>query len=109
MKISVFLIGAVFGIKIFSKFLNWMFHHHKNTILAILTGFMIGALNKIWPWKEVLEFRTDHLGELVPFIERSILPGQYAGEPQLVFAILFMALGFLTIIFLERISLAKKE
>jgi len=109
LKISVFLIGAVFGIKIFSKILNWMFHYHKNTILAILTGFMIGALNKIWPWKEVLEFRTNHHGEQVPFIERSILPNQYVEDPQLIYAMLFMALGFLTIFLLERISLAKKE
>ena len=108
LKIGVFLIGAVFGIKIFSKILNWMFHHHKNTILAILTGFMVGALNKIWPWKKVLEFRTNHQGEQVPFIEKSILPGQYTDDPQLIFAILFMVIGFLTIILLERISLAKK-
>ena len=85
-----------------------MFHHHKNTILAILTGFMVGALNKIWPWKKVLEFRTNHQGEQVPFIEKSILPGQYTDDPQLIFAILFMVIGFLTIILLERISLAKK-
>ncbi len=109
LKISVFLIGAVFGIKIFSKILNWMFHHHKNTILAILTGFMIGALNKIWPWKEVLEFRTNHHGEQVPFLEKSIFPGQYIEDPQIVYALLFMVLGFLTIFLLERISLAKKE
>ena len=108
LKISVFLIGAVFGIKIFSKILNWMFHHHKNTILAILTGFMIGALNKIWPWKEVLEFRTNHHGEQVPFIEKSILPRHYMDDPQITYAILFMALGFLTIFLLERISLVKK-
>jgi putative membrane protein len=108
LKISIFLIGAAFGIKIFSRVLNWMFHHHKNTILAILTGFMIGALNKIWPWKEVLEFRTNHHGEQVPFIERSVLPGQYADDPQLLMAVTFMVIGFLTIILLERISLTKK-
>jgi putative membrane protein len=108
LKIIVFLIGAIFGIKIFSKVLNWMFQHHKNTILAILTGFMIGALNKIWPWKEILEFRLNHHGEQIPFIERSILPYQYADDPQLIYAISFMVMGFLTIIFLERISLAKK-
>src|SRR5699024_4466579 len=54
-KIIVFLLGAAIGLKTFSRALTWMFHNYKNITLAILTGFMIGALNKIWPWKEVLE------------------------------------------------------
>ena len=108
LKICVFLIGAVFGIKVFSKILNWMFQNHKNVILAALTGFMIGALNKIWPWKEVLQFRTNHHGEKIPFIEKSILPNQYPEDPQVLYAIGFMIIGFLCIYLLERISLAKK-
>src|SRR5690554_3889214 len=48
-KVMVFGIGAIIGLKIFSKALNWMFKNHKNLTLAVLTGLMIGALNKIWP------------------------------------------------------------
>jgi putative membrane protein len=109
LKICVFLIGAVFGIKVFSKLLNWMFQNHKNVILATLTGFMIGALNKIWPWKEVLQYRTNHHGEEVPFIEKSILPNHFTEDPKLLYAIVFMFIGFLCIYLLERISLAKKR
>ena len=78
-------------------------------ILAVLTGFMIGALNKIWPWKEVLSYRTSHDGLQVPFIERSILPTQYAEDPQLLMALLFIIFGFLSIFVLERIAVGKKE
>ena len=108
LKIGVFLLGAVVGIKVFSKVLNWMFQHRKNMTLAILTGFMVGALNKIWPWKEVLQFRTNHHGEEIPFIEKSILPNHYSEDPQILYAIMFMIIGFLCIYFLERISLSKK-
>ncbi len=106
-KLLIFGVGAVLGLKIFSKALNWMFKHHKNITLAVLTGFMIGALNKIWPWKEVLQYRLNHAGEEVPFIERSILPQNYDGSPQVFLALIFTLIGFLTIFLLERIALKK--
>ena len=107
-KLSIFGIGAIIGLKIFSNTLNWMFKHHKNLTLAILTGFMVGALNKIWPWKEVLQYRKNHAGEEVPFIERSILPFNYEGDPQILYAVIFAILGFLTIFLLERLAVKKE-
>lgn len=106
-KLLVFGLGAIIGLKMFSKVLNWMFKHHKNLILAVLTGFMIGALNKIWPWKEVLQYRMNHAGEQIPFIERSILPQNYEGSPQILYAILFAVIGFLTIFLLEMLAVKK--
>lgn len=106
-KLLIFAIGAVIGLKVFSRVLNWMFKHHKNLILAVLTGFMVGALNKIWPWKEVLQYRMNHAGEQVPFIERSILPQNYDGNPQILYAMLFAIIGFLTIFLLERVAVKK--
>lgn len=108
-KLIVFGAGAIVGIKVFSKVLNWMFEHHKNLILSILTGFMIGALNKIWPWKEVLKYRINHHGENIPFIEKSILPNHYAEDPQIGLAILFMLIGFISIFILEKISVSKNK
>ena len=57
-------IGAILGLKIFSKILNWLFKNHKDLTLAMLTGFMIGSLNKIWPWKKVLTWRVNSKGTL---------------------------------------------
>src|SRR5690625_2115388 len=105
-KISVFILGAAIGLKSFSRTLTWMFHHHKNITLAILTGFMIGALNKIWPWKEVLETRLNSKGELVPFIEKSVLPSNF-DDPQLTSAILCLIAGFLIIFILEKTATVK--
>ncbi len=104
LKIGVFMLGAIVGLKAFSSVLNWLFKNHKNLILATLTGFMIGALNKIWPWKEVLEYRISHDGDKVPFLEKSILPNSYEGEPMVLIAVLFMVIGFLTIFLLEKIA-----
>lgn len=106
-KLLIFALGAIIGLKVFSRALNWMFKHHKNLILAVLTGFMIGALNKIWPWKEVLQYRVNHVGEQIPFIERSVFPQNYDGSPQILYAITFAIIGFLTIFLLERIAVKK--
>ena len=108
-KILIFGLGAIVGLKLFSKVLNWLFKHHKNLILAVLTGFMIGALNKIWPWKEVLQYRLNHAGEEVPFLERSILPQNFDGNPQVILAIAFAVIGFLTIFLLERVAVKKQN
>ena len=104
MKLGVFALGAIIGLKAFSKILHWMFDHHKNTTLALLVGFMIGSLNKVWPWKEVLETRINSHGETVPFIEKSILPHDFNGDAQIVTAILLAVFGFLVIYGMEKIA-----
>lgn len=108
-KVGIFLLGAAIGLKSFSKALTWMFENYKNITLAILTGFMIGALNKIWPWKEVLETRINSKGEAVPFIEKSVLPTNFNGDPQLTSAIICLVGGFLIIFILEKVATIKKH
>lgn len=103
-KLLVFIIGAVLGIKAFSKILNWMFSNHKNTTLALLVGFMMGSLNKVWPWKEVLETRINSHGKTVPFLEKSILPQDFIGDAQISYALLFAILGFTVIFGMEKLA-----
>ncbi|MBC9798207.1 DUF368 domain-containing protein, partial [Sinomicrobium weinanense] len=104
LKLGVFGIGAILGLKLFSGVLNWMFSNHKNTTLALLTGFMIGSLNKIWPWKETITWRTNSHNEQVPVLQNSISPFQFEGDNQLLLACLIGVAGFLTIYFLEKIA-----
>ena len=103
-KLMTFAVGAILGLKLFSKILHWMFAHHKNTTLAVLIGFMIGSLNKIWPWKQVLETRLNSHGEVVPFLEKSVLPQHFEGNPQIIGAIVMVLFGFILIVGLEKIA-----
>ncbi|BAO56207.1 DUF368 domain-containing protein [Nonlabens marinus] len=102
-------VGAILGLKLFSRALTWLFEHKKNLTLALLTGFMIGSLNKLWPWKKVLSTRTNSEGLEVPFLEQSILPSQYDGDPQLLWVIALIVIGFLLILILERFAIKKPE
>lgn len=107
-KIVVFALGAFVGILSFSHILKWLFKHYHNVTLALLTGFIFGSLNKIWPWKRVLTWRTDGEGIKIPVIEKSISPLNYDGNPQLILAICLMFVGFLTIFILERLGNQKE-
>lgn len=110
-KLLIFIAGAIVGLLSFSKLLKWLFTNYKNATLAILTGFIAGSLNKIWPWKEILTWRTNSKGVQVPLLEESILPQRfteiYATDAQISLAITLMVIGFLSIFILERIGSKK--
>ena len=76
--IAVFGAGAVTGLISFSKLLSYLFKRFHDLIIAILTGFLVGSLNKVWPWKSISEFRINSHGEKVPFIQENILPGDFS-------------------------------
>jgi putative membrane protein len=99
--LSIVILGAGCGLMLFSRVLNWLFKHYKNYTLAILSGFILGSLNKIWPWKETLTWRLNSEGVKIPFNEQSISPFSYAGDPQTFFAILLSIVGFVIIFLIE--------
>jgi len=99
-------VGAIFGLLSFARLLKWMFNHYKNITLALLTGFILGSLNKIWPWKKVLETKT--FGEKIIVVDDvNVLPGTFEGDNKLMLAIILAVLGFSLIFILER-SASKK-
>ncbi len=104
--IIVFVMGCFIGLVGFSKILGWILTHFRFATLALLAGFMLGSLNKVWPWKEVTDFRIDQLGNQVPAFDKSVLPGRYlevTGNNPLIFqAILFAALGILLVVSIEK-------
>ena len=100
--IIVFALGCGFGLLSFARILSWMFSHARELTIAILTGFMIGSLNKVWPWKVTLEWTTDRHGELKALTQQSVLPQNYDGDPQLWWSIGLALIGFLVIWILEK-------
>ena len=96
-------IGAIVGLLSFARLLKWMFKNYKNATLAILTGFILGSLPKIWPWKKVLE--TKIFGEkVIPISEMNISPFAFEGDNQLIFAIVLAIIGFSLIFMLEKVA-----
>lgn len=89
--IGLFLLGAVLGLGLFVRLLSWLLENHPNLLLSLLTGFMLGALFKVWPFKETISTRLNSKGELVPFIQENRLPD--TNNPEM----LFICLGTFTL------------
>lgn len=109
--IFVFIAGAAVGIISFSNLLSWLLKNFHNLTIAVLTGFMIGSLNKVWPWKEVTETMIDRHGEVKTIMEINILPSTYEAITQnssLIYpAILLAITGFALIFVIEGFTARK--
>lgn len=97
--IAVFGLGCIVGITGFSRLLHWLLRHRRVATVSILTGFMLGAMRKIWPWKEVLETRMVGTREFV-IREANILPR--ATDAEFWTALALMGAGFLAVMIIER-------
>jgi len=100
--LMIFAAGCLVGLATFSRVLSWTFKRYHDLTMAVLTGFMIGSLNKIWPWREVLSYRTDSAGHEVPFLEQSVWPSGYSGDPMVIPAIGLMIAGMVLVLLLDR-------
>lgn len=47
----LFLLGCISGLLGFSRFLNWLLKHYHDATLALLTGVVVGAMYRLWPWQ----------------------------------------------------------
>ncbi|MCL2705070.1 MAG: DUF368 domain-containing protein [Spirochaetaceae bacterium] len=101
-----FIFGAIAGLIPFSHFLSWLLKHFHDSTISILTGFILGSLGTLWPWKKSI---TEIFGE------KEVIIGFEWNMPQMnsEFAIAFVwcILGILTIFFIEILTkkMAKKE
>ncbi len=84
--ILVFVCGAAIGITSFARLLSFALKRFHDITISILAGFMLGSLNKVWPWKE-LETGTN------------VLPNELVWQ-----GLLLIILGFGIVWGLERIS-----
>jgi len=92
-NMGIFAGGCLVGIMLFSRFLAWQLKHFHDATMALLSGFMLGALVKLWPWKDVVSTRLNSAGEEVPFIEAPIWPWMQS-DPQVGIAIVAVIIGF---------------
>ncbi len=99
--------GAAIGLITFAQVLGWLFRKHHDLTVAILTGFMLGSLRKLWPWKEVVEYITDSHGEKIPTVVNNVLPPvQIHGgfNTEILIAIALAAMGFAAVLLLDRLA-----
>jgi putative membrane protein len=99
---GVFGLGCLIGLALFSRVLSWTFAKYHDQTMAVLTGFMLGSLNKIWPWRNVVETRINSKGEEVPFIEHNVMPGAYDGDALVIGVVVTIIAGFVSVFVLSK-------
>ncbi|MBP5211200.1 MAG: DUF368 domain-containing protein [Bacteroidales bacterium] len=97
--IAVFIIGAIVGLLSFSHLLSWLMKRFYNATLCFLSGLMLGALIKVWPWKEVTVAGTD-----IP-----LLPGSFAGEPHVASAVIAALCGIALVVVINTVAARKQK
>jgi len=70
--------GCVLGLLLFSHLLHWLLGRYRAATMALLTGFLLGSLRLVWPWKETLTSVQNRHGEWVPLVQENVLPLQYS-------------------------------
>jgi putative membrane protein len=91
------LIGAVGGLVAFSHILSWVFKRYKDQTIAALTGFILGSLGVIWPWKNPIE---ELFGEKIKVTGYDYFLPELNAEFFIAIAILII--GIISIWLLER-------
>ena len=97
--IVIFSLGCLCGLLCFSHLLNWLLTRYHSLMLGLLSGLMLGSLNKVWPWKQAA---ITHTGQLV---QSNISPWNYASTTSILhlcIASACMLMGVACIIFLEK-------
>lgn len=106
--IVVFMAGCVAGLLSFSHFLSWLLKKYHDLTVSLLAGFMIGSLNKVWPWKVTLETYADRHGNLKPLIQENVLPNTFLNEtgadPLLLWALLLAVVGLVLVVAIDSFS-----
>ncbi|TDF38668.1 DUF368 domain-containing protein [Alteromonadaceae bacterium M269] len=104
--IIIFAGGCVTGLLSFSHALSWMFTRYKTLTLALLSGFLLGSLNKVWPWKITLESTLDSHGKEIALVTENVLPQTFETTTQqpahFVFAVALVIFGLAIVVLLDR-------
>lgn len=107
-----FLLGCAVGLWVAARLINVMFSRHFGPTVALMGGLTLGALNKLWPWRNVFEYTTSSSGDQIPAYDASILPWNYVAltgrDPQVFLAILMTALGVFLVVLIEKIAAGLK-
>lgn len=111
--LALFAAGCVVGILSFSRVVSYLLRRFHSATIGLLSGFMLGSVNELWPWKVVTSWRTSSSGQQKPFLTENILPSDYLAqvgqEPNLVWAIAAFLFGIGMVLFIEWLASKLQE
>jgi putative membrane protein len=105
-RIALFASGCLIGILSFARLLKFLFTTYKEITIALLTGFMIGSLYKVWPWKIQIGSKplVVHSNGKEDWMMANVLPANFPGDNQIIASVLALLSGFFLIYVLEKFA-----
>lgn len=100
-RLGLFASGCVVGLLLFTKVLHWLIDHHRTPMMALLTGFLLGSLNALWPWQRTVATIVDRHGEERIVQSVPVLPTTFAdsiGDPMLALCLVTMFAGIVLVL-----------
>ncbi|SFA76094.1 DUF368 domain-containing protein [Algoriphagus aquimarinus] len=111
--LGVFALGCIVGLLSFSRVISWLLKRFYSITIGLLSGFMLGSINKLWPWKIVTAYRTSSSGEEKPFLTKNLFPGEYLEqtgfEPKLMVAVAAFLFGIILVFGIDRLAAYLKK
>lgn len=112
LTLAVFASGCLVGLMTMSRLLSWTFRRFRSLTLATLTGFLVGSLNKVYPWRNARDWLRDSAGRILMaedgvtakkvLAEVNVLPSGYEGDPLVLGVALACLVGFLLVFAFDR-------
>jgi putative membrane protein len=103
----VFAMGGIVGLMLLSRILSWLMNHYKAAVIATMSGFLLGSLSIIWPWKNISAKVISSETELAVGAQ-NILPQNYLAavgqEPYLLSSSLAFVAGLVMVLLIERLA-----
>ena len=113
LTLGIFASGCIVGLLSFSRVVSWLLRKFYSTTIGLLSGFMLGSINKLWPWKVVTQYRTSSSGEEKPFLTENIWPSEYlaqvGAEPNLTWAIFGFVGGIVLVLGIDLLAAYLKK
>ena len=102
LRIGAFVLGALIGLLTFSRVLSRILKNHHSTAMALLTGFLLGSLHVLWPWKKQLEMLYTHSDGREEWLLGNILPNSTPNE--FILTLASVTIGAILVTALDRFS-----
>lgn len=96
-----FFAGMVVGVLSMVRIVSWFIKTYRHLTIISLTGIMTGALRTVWPWKETVTTRIDSSGNVVPVLQKAVLPND---SGQVLIAVALLILGAVAVVLLNRMK-----
>jgi putative membrane protein len=103
------VLGAAAGLILFSHFLSWVFKKYRNETISLLTGFILGSLAVLWPWKDPI-YKLDAAGQVLTKSDGKMVIASYERflpetiNSEVLLAIVFAVIGIIVIWVVEKFA-----